>query len=294
MVDKILNISEKAFDSLKRIWESTRTNKLTSNGLAVIFVVSVILSYLDRNHSITMGKWDQFFANPFFAIEISFTLLLILELLSLIFVLPKSVARSVSKQFEVLSLIFIRSGFKEFSHIEDFNWEGMKEPLLFIATYAIGALIIFVIIGFSERIQRHVILTNNEDEQREFIQLKKMLSLFLILAFLTIGVYDITELFKTGLYHHSFHAFYTVLIFSDIIIVLVALRYTLNYYKIFRYSAFVLATIAIRMALSVKPVYDVVIGVSTSLFVFLLTIFYNHFIKNSVLITETKDQEKLT
>ena len=291
MVNRILNISERMFDSLKRIWASVRTNKLTSNGLAIIFVISVILSYLDRYHSITMGKWDQFFANPFFAIEISFTLLLILELLSLIFILPKSVARSVSKQFEVLSLIFIRSGFKEFSHIENFNWEEMKEPLLHIGTYAVGALIIFVIIGFSERIQRHVILTNNEDEQREFVQLKKMLALFLFVAFLIIGVHDIIELFKTGLYHHSFHAFYTVLIFSDIIIVLVALRYTLNYYKIFRYSAFVLATISIRIALSVQPVYDVIIGVSTSVFIFLLTLFYNYFIRSGSEIIEktTKD-----
>jgi len=104
----------------------------------------------------TLGSFDSMFSNPFFAIEISFTLLLILELLSLIFVLHKSVVKSVGKQFELLSLLLL------------------------------GA---FIIVGFL----------------------------------------DIKALTQTGKYLHSFHSFYTVLIFSDIIIVLIALRYTLNY-----------------------------------------------------------------
>ena len=81
----------------------------------------------------------------------------------------------------------------------------------------------------------------------------------------------------TGTYLHSFKSFYTVLIFSDIVIVLIALRYTLNYYKIFRYSAFVLATILIRISLSAKPVIDVIIGVAATIFVLILTLAYNYF-----------------
>lgn len=280
MTSKVLHFVELIFNKLKKIWENPKTNIVISYSLAIIFILSVIISYLDRNHLISLGRWDQFFANPFFAIEISFTLLLILELLSLIFVLPQSVAKSVSKQFEVLSLIFIRSGFKEFSHIEVFEWNVMTEPLINIFAYAFGSLTIFVILGFNSKLQRHTILTSSEDEQVEFIQTKKLLALFLFISFFIIGFYDIKILFETGNYLHSFHSFYTVLIFSDIVIVLIALRYTLNYYKIFRYSAFVLATISIRIALSVKPYYDVIIGITTSLFVLLLTLSYNYFLKD--------------
>jgi hypothetical protein len=147
-------------------------------------------------------------------------------------------------------------------------------------TYGFGALAIFVILGFTEKLRKHTRLTDTEDDQKEFIQAKKLLSLLLLIAFIIVGVLDIKTLIQTGKYLHSFHTFYTVLIFSDIIIVLIALRYTLNYYKIFRYSAFVLATIFIRISLSLEAYSNVIIGVITALFVFLLTLSYNYFIKD--------------
>ncbi len=276
----ILNFSEKIFNKLKSGWTNTKANKISSIFLVSIFIVSIIISYLDRSNLISLGKWDEYFANPFFAIEISFTLLLILELLSLIFVLPKSVSNSVGKQLELLSLIFIRAAFKEFSHISDFSWDSMGTPVVNMLFYAFGALIIFVILGFTYKLQLHTPITNIEDDNRNFIQSKKLLALFLLISFFIIGIYDLKELFSSGNYLHSFHTFYTILIFSDIIIVLIALRYTLNYYKIFRYSAYVVATIFIRISLSIKPYYDVIIGIIAAIFVLFLTLSYNYFLRD--------------
>ncbi len=278
---KILNKSERIFDLIKKAWENQLTNKIVSYTLVYVFIFSGLLSYLDRHNLISLGKLDELFANPLFAIEISFTLLLILELLSLIFVLHESVAKSVGKQFELLSLIFLRSGFKEFSHITHFNWSEMNEYVYHMFAYGFGALLIFVILGFTEKLRKHARLTETEDEQKEFIQVKKILSILLFISFLIVGFYDTKHLLQTGKYLHSFHSFYTVLIFSDIVIVLIALRYTLNYYKIFRYSAFVLATIFIRISLSLNTYSNVIIGVSTAFFVFLLTLSYNYFIKEA-------------
>jgi len=277
---KFLNFSELIYNKIKQIWESQTTNKLVSYSLVFIFTISVIISYLDRSNLISLGSLDDYFANPFFAIDITFTILLILELLSLIFVLPKSVAKSVGKQFELLSLIFIRAGFKEFSHIEIFEWNAMSISVINMFAYAFGALAIFIILGFNNKLQLHTRLTHSEDDQKEFIQAKKVLALFLLIAFIIVGFYDTKILIQTGNYLHSFHSFYTVLIFSDIIIVLIALRYTLNYYKIFRYSAFVLATIFIRISLSIGAMYDVIVGVITAAFVLLLTLSYNYFLKD--------------
>lgn len=280
MKTAFLNFSELVYNKLKEIWESQTTNKLVSYSLVIIFIISVIISYLDRTNLISLGRLDNYFANPFFAIDITFTILLILELLSLIFVLPKSVAKSVGKQFELLSLIFIRSGFKEFSHIENFEWIAMSDSVINMFAYAFGALAIFIILGFNNKLQLHTRLTHTEDDQKEFIQAKKVLALLLLVAFTVVGFYDTKTLIQTGNYLHSFHSFYTVLIFSDIIIVLIALRYTLNYYKIFRYSAFVLATIFIRISLSIEAFYNVIIGVITAVFVLLLTLSYNYFLRD--------------
>jgi hypothetical protein len=277
---KILDFFEVIFNKLRSIWENQLTNKIVSYSLVYIFIIGSVISYLDRHNLISLGHLDEAFSNPFFAIEISFTLLLILELLSLIFVLHKSVANSVGKQFELLSLIFVRSGFKEFSHIEHFDWQNMTTPVYNMFAYAFGALAIFVVLGFTEKLRRHTRLTDTEDDRKEFIQVKKILSLILLIAFAVVGFLDVQALLTTGKYLHSFHTFYTVLIFSDIVIVLIALRYTLNYYKIFRYSAFVLATIFIRISLSLDAFYNVIIGVMTVIFVFFLTLAYNYFIKD--------------
>lgn len=281
MLKQFLTHTNLFYEKLKLLWESKASLRFTSTILVFIFITCSLLSVLVINNYIHLGIFNESFKNPFFSIEIVFTILLITELFGLIFMLPKSVAKSVGKQFELLSLIFLRDSFKEFSHIaSDFSLESLKEPLINMAFYGFGAIVIFATIGYTYKLQKHIKLTNTEDSQEQFIRLKKLLALFLLIAFAIVGFLDIKALVTTGKYLHSFKTFYTVLIFSDIIIVLIALRYTLSYYKIFRYSAFVLATILIRISLSVKPFYDVIIGVVAVLFILVLTLTYNYFLKD--------------
>lgn len=281
MLKPFLSIINRIFESLKQYWENKKSLHVISIVLVITFIVSTLISILVINDFISLGSFDSSFKNPFFSIEIVFTVLLIVELFGLIFVLPKSVANSVGKQFELLSLIFLRDAFKEFSHFGyNLEWLQIKESFINMMIYGFGAIIIFSIIGWNNKIQRHIKLTSTEEDQTQFIRLKKLLALALLVAFLAIGFWDLKVLFETGTYLHSFQGFYTVLIFSDILIVLIALRFTLNYYKIFRYSAFVLATILIRLSLSLYPFYDVIVGVIAALFVLALTITYNYFLKN--------------
>ncbi|MEQ3656220.1 MAG: hypothetical protein ABNH00_10190 [Dokdonia sp.] len=281
MLKRTLTYSNRIFDACKLFYESKTSLYLTSVVLVLVFIVCSLISVLVLNEKIDLGHYQEKFANPFFSIEIVFTLLLIVELFGLIFILPQSVARSVGKQFELLSLIFLRDGFKEFSHIgTDFSWHHLQDSLLPMVVYGFGAIAIFSIISITAKLQKRIKLTATEDDQEQFIRLKKLLALFLLVAFAVVGFNDLKILFTTGSYLHSFQTFYTVLIFSDIIIVLIALRYTLNYYRIFRYSAFVLATILIRVSLSADTYYNVIIGVTASLFVLTLTAAYNYFLKD--------------
>ena len=281
ILNKFLSITDQLFFQLKTFWESKTNHKIISSVLVFVFVTCILLSILVIKNWIDLKGFNVKFKNPFFAVEVAFTLLLIAELFSLIIVLPKSVAKSVGKQFELLSLIFLRDGFKEFSHIGASNqWVDIKTEVVGMLIYAVGALAIFAIMGFTYKFQKHIKLTDIEKDQFKFVSMKRFLALLLLVAFVLIGMDDFISLIQEGVYHHSFHLFYSVLIFSDIIIVLIALRYTLNYYKIFRYSSFVLATILIRIALAAQPRYDVLIGVGSALFVLLLTIAYNYFLKD--------------
>lgn len=286
MMSAILNLSEKLFNTLRNAYESQNMNRAISKSLVVIFLVVSLLSLLVIEKNVNLGGLNKYFANPFFTIELCFVILLMFELLSLIFILPKSVSKSVGKQLELLSLIFIRGAFKEFSHIKDlndysFDLTNLPPAVINMCFYAIGALSIFTLLGFTNNLRKHTPISNVEADTNKFVQAKKMLSLFLLLSFLVILIVDFKHFFETGNFTPSFHTFYTMLIYSDILIVLIALRYTMNYYKIFRYSAFVVATIFIRLALSVKPYYDVLVGVFAAIFVLLLTLTYNYFLKDA-------------
>ncbi|MBP7172610.1 MAG: hypothetical protein KBA33_00900 [Cloacibacterium sp.] len=284
MRTSILQNAENFFDRIHHIWESATTSRLLSFILVMVFLSVSGVSFL--------AKWElPFFdtlkdevKSPFYAIEISFTILLVFELLSLIFVLPNSVSKSVGKQLELLSLIFIRGAFKEFSHIKDFDWEGMSEQIINMSFYTIGALLIFIMLGLATRFRKHYPLSTSAEDNNRFIQAKKLIALLLIFFSLIVGFSDLILMYRKHNFSssfHTFHTFYTLLIFSDILIVLIALRYTMSYYKIFRYSAFVVATIFIRLALSAEMYFNIIIGVSVAAFVLLLTISYNYFIQFS-------------
>lgn len=275
---KILKIAVKIYDKVKSIWISSWADRWVSNILVASFLIGIC--YYGTMKAGWLEPRNEFFTHPFFAIEISFTLLLIFELFSLIFSLPRSVARSNSKQYEVLSLIFLRSGFKEFSHIENLSdWSFNSEPVMNMFAYGAGGLIIFGLTSLTYSLQKHAKITSNKTELLSFVAVKKLLALALLAGFFIIGINDTIHLLKTGTYTQSFESFYTILIFCDILIVLIALRYSTAYNVIFRYSSFVLATIFIRISFSLDTMESIAVGIGGALFVLLLTLTYNYFLK---------------
>ena len=275
----VLPISSRAFDSLEQIWNQHRTHVNISRLLVYAFVSGLIVAELAGRDLL---PFEHNIHNHFFAVELAFTLLLLTELMALIFVMPNSVGVSVGKQLEILSLILIRSAFKEFSHFEEpVIWDNLDGPVLKMVTDAFGSLFIFVIIGVYYKTQKRIRLTESEVEHQQFKDFKKLVSILLLAAFLAIGCFDLWSFVQRGSYLSSFNTFYTVLIFSDILIVLIAMRYTLEYPKIFRYSAFVLTTVLIRISLTAPPYVNAALGIIASLFLLSMTLAFNYFLKDS-------------
>jgi len=276
-LNKILDILEKFYLRIKEAWESEVAHKHISNLLVFIFLSSLVLYFLVSRNLLPAKGFLKSFENPFYSIELSFTMLLITEIISMLFVLPKSVAKSVTKQFELLSLIFLRHGFEQFSHIHSFRWIEMIDPVKHMFAYGFASLLIYFIIGIVYKKQKHIIICHTEKQQRNFVRFKRAISVMLLIAFLFIVFSDLQELFYTGTFNTSFHIFFTVLIFSDILILLITTRYILSYRAMYRYSAFILATIFIRLALTASPYYDMIIGISASIYLLLLVLTYNYF-----------------
>ncbi len=269
------------FDRVEVLWESKRTPKLISGILILAFSITLLVVVLAR-----LAPQSTFpsTSNLFLAVDISFTLLLIFEILGLIFVLPRSVADSVGKQFEILSIILLRSAFKEFGRISDPVLHGSIDimELMPMLADAFGALLIFLIIGYYYHFQRHEKITHSKQEQQEFISFKKLLALLLLLTFTVIGITDLWSALVSDVYRPSFNTFYTILIFADVLILLYSLRYQSLYINLFRYSSYVFATLLIRLSLSSPAFINVATGVLAGAFVLGLTLIYNKFRKMNV------------
>ena len=74
-----------------------------------------------------------------------------------------------------------------------------------------------------------------------------------------------------------FETLYTILIFSDITMVLIAQRYMPAFHAVFRNSGFVIGTLLMRLALSSTPLWCPAIGLFAAIFVLALTWVTNYF-----------------
>ena len=262
-----------AFDWLDHHWESPRSTRWISNLVVGFFILGSVVPLL-----IFFEVPFPFpTLSPFFAVEIAFTILLVFEILGLIFLLPKSVADSIGKQFEIISLLLLRDAFKEFGHyMGDLNWEPeLLLELLPMVADGFGAVLIFGMTALFYRTQKHQKITQSNEEQAEFISVKKVISLYLALIFFLIVFLDITRAFNTGVVSFSIQSFYTLLIFTDIFILIFSLRYSSKYYNLFRYSSFALATLFLRMTISAPAYYNVLLAVIAGALVLGVTSIYN-------------------
>ena len=110
-----------------------------------------------------------------------------------------------------------------------------------------------------------------------FVAAKKMVALVILAIFIIMSVQNGLLALRGIPPYHFFLNFYTVLIFSDIMLVLIAQRFLPEFRAVFRNSGFALATLLIRLALTSPPYYNVAIGIGAAVFACLLTLTYNTF-----------------
>lgn len=269
MFKKFFQVQIHIYDKIDQYWDSPGNTKLISNIVVAFFVGGLIFSLFSYFNIFPYPSKN----NAFLAIEWAFNALLVFEILGLIFLIPRSVADAVGKQFEIISLILLRDAFKEFGHyVGDIHWDlNFLIELAPIVADAFGAILIFLITGLFYRAQKHVRITQNKEEQKNFLAIKKLLSIYLTLSFVSLGIYDVAVNQK----FESLTLFYTLLVFTDIFILLFSLRYTTKYFNLFRYSSFALATIFLRFTLSAPAYFNVLLAVIAGLMVLGVTYIYN-------------------
>jgi hypothetical protein len=288
---KIVNVIVLLFGKIAEQYETKETNKLLSNCLVLVFVMMLSFALAD-----TLGilPKSRFFGHLTFfsSITVTFNALLFFEIVGLVFIIPNSIANSIGKQYEILSLTLLRSSFEEFAHFE-FKQDFFNQlPAVYkMCSDGFSAVIIFGLVHVFYSFQKHRQITQQLNEKEEFVKTKKVIAFFVLIAFIIIAGRDAFYFIQTGVLVQSVQLFYMTLILADMLFMLIALRYVIHYPNVFRYSAFVLITIFIRFSLLAPVYYNGLIGVGTVVFGIVIVYLHNRFFDGNYF--ETKKTVKI-
>ncbi len=275
-----LRYSNQLFDAFEEWWESAEARRIVAYILIGSFLASLFVIEANRQGWLSATLAKTVSTNHFVAIDVAFTLFLVVELIGLVVGLATSVAKTAGKQFEVFSLILIRRSFKELDQfeVEPLRWtfDTGREAVQLIVVDATAALAIFLTLGLFYTLQKHQPITQTDVQQQYFVGQKKMVANVLLLVLAGLGVYAVVGPFVAADPLPFFDAFYTVLIFSDILIVLISLRYSATYHVVFRNSGYAAATVMIRLALAGPRYLGAALGVGAALFNLGVAAAYNY------------------
>lgn len=266
------------YDALHAAFESARHRRLLAVGLVGAFGLALVVIELGRQGVIGPGFAHELPRSHFHAIEFAFTLLLAYEVTGLVFALARSVANAAGKQFEIFSLILLRHSFEPFGGLDEpVRWEQAREAIVPMLSYAAGALVIFVGLGFYYASQKHRPLSDDAHDRASFIAAKKVIALLLLLVLAGLALHSLGALFVDLHAPSFFEPFYTVLIFADVLVVLISLRYSASYHVVFRNSGLAVATVLLRLSLAAPPPWISLLGAGAMAFVLVLSMAYHRF-----------------
>jgi hypothetical protein len=221
--------------------------------------------------------------DPISAIYTPFSIILVYEIYLLVVNLPRSFTTSVSKQFEIISLILIRRIFADIPQIDlKAHWLNTPENLQLVCD-VFGVLILFYLIFLFNKGRSKLPKKPLNPNIQSFVTSKKAVSLILlpiliITSFFSV-YYWISELISNNtssdINSIFYNEFFTILILADVFILLLSFQYTERYSQLIRNTGFVICTILIRLSFGVYGLTNVILIISSVAFGLLILTIYN-------------------
>ena len=241
------------------------------------FIIHLLL-ILGKNYDLFHSPMDNLLlADPISAIYTPFSIILIYEIYLLVHYLPRSFTTSVSKQFEIISLIIIRRIFGDIPHIElASSWFSTAENLQLIYDL-VGILVLFFLIYLFNKSRSKIIPSKLTTNLKRFVNSKRAVSLILLPVLIITSSYTLYSWIQTQFFSASvitsfelnaifYNEFFTILILADVFILLLSFQYTERYSQLIRNTGFVICTILIRLSFGTDGLTNVVLIVSSVAF----------------------------
>lgn len=264
----------------------------------VSFIVHLAIIALVHFNIIAIEEPSNLLKNPIAAIYTPFSFILVYEVYLLIYYLPKSTSIYVSKQYEIIALIIFRRLFKDLSDLNlTANWFDNKSDLQFTFDLVTAIILFYLIYLF--QIYRSKIYNKINQKQLNFMRISKFISIkkWIALALFPILIYtSIFSLFNWsfGVFQPDaagvlsfkninnifFEQFFTILIITDVFLLLFSFFHTDHFHKVIRNSGFIISTILIRISFSVEGVINNLLIITAVVFGLIVMIIHNKFEKH--------------
>lgn len=230
--------------------------------------------------------------NYLVAISTPFNFILFYEVVTLIGALHESTTRSIAYQFEIVSLIFIRDVFKDIADATEMvtlhrlTWEALP---LFVDMWA--GVLMYLLVAIFQHVAHQPgnqpAVTHLKARAR-FIAQKKGVALVLgvllvLMAAHSVGIFglDVYEVATTGhvVAGHVttfYNNLFTVMIFTDVLILILSIVVSGHYESVFRSAAFVVSIVLIRFALTEGYPFGAPLAVLAMVFGILVQLVFNY------------------
>ena len=269
--------------------KSVRSVELLILRVAVFaFLFHLIIIFLGNNFIYFKNLQHSYLK----AIYTPFSFILFYEVFLLVIIIPKSISEFIGKQFEVITLITLRSFFHDIADLDLKNSININNPEFISLLYDLIASLIML----SLTILYYKIYQNNRkseivNELNNFINIKKLVSLSMILILFLLSISSFFIWGKEMLrvlelkqnYPDPNTVFYTdffsIMIFVDVLLLIISFIYHFSFFTIFRNASFIITTILIRMSLTIeKPMNYIIILIG---FLFSIISFYLYSLRNT-------------
>jgi hypothetical protein len=283
-----------AFDRLYSESRQKWLDRLVVDVSAVGFLVHLLLVFLARTLAAPPALIAAVGKNYLAAIYTPFSFILFYEVLMLIAALPQSTTQSIAKQYQIVSLIFIRRFFKDIATLDDIGKLAQLSPEVWPVFLDVCAglfmfLLVTVFVHAGRRRPRADTGPAESAELKKFISRKKAIALALTVLLLALAASSLVEFtveHVRAIYQGAEMAIdpntffytdvFTVMIYTDVLIVILSLAVSDRYELVFRNAAFVISTILIRFSLTTVRQYSALLAVTGMLFGIFTLIVYNY------------------
>jgi hypothetical protein len=247
------------------------------------FLLHLMLIYAKKLGLLVFSFDTPLLDSPISAIYTPFTIILIYEIYLLVLNLPRSFTTSVSKQFEIISLILIRRIFADIPKVDlSADWFSTKENLELIYNI-LGVLILYYLIFLFNKARHKLEKKPLTEIISKFITSKKGVSLVLLFVLIVLSFTSAYNWGKELLLNNSsgdinsvfYNEFFSVLILADVLILLLSFQYTERYSQIVRNTGFIISTVLIRLSFGVTGLANISLVVSSVVFGLIILWVYN-------------------